>query len=338
MDGPQEGYPLIRHQPKTFKNHKGATDHPQALQQYLKKEKKKGAVLGPFSKIPFTDGVGISPISTRPKKNTEERRVIIDLSFPEGSAVNHGMIKGNYLGFTAELTFPRTDDLAMRIFHLGRNGFMFKVDLSRYFRQIPLDPGDYSLMGYIIDGELYFDKVLPMGMRTAPYITQRITNAIRHIHEKLGYLLLNYVDDFLGAETKQRVQAAFEHLTRLLDTLIVETAPEKIIPPTTRIEFLGVTFDSEKMTIEVTQDRIREILWELNSWNAKNTASRKELESLIGKLQFASKCIKPDRTFIARLIQWLRAMNRRDRYTIPPEARKDMAWWGKCLEQHNGIS
>ena len=40
---------------------------------------------------------------------------------------------------------------------------MFKIDLSRYFRQIPLDPGHYSLIGYIIDGKVYFDKVLPMG-------------------------------------------------------------------------------------------------------------------------------------------------------------------------------
>ena len=41
---------------------------------------------------------------------------------------------------------------------------MFKIDLSRYFRQLPLDPGDYSLIGYIIGGRLYFNKVLLMGM------------------------------------------------------------------------------------------------------------------------------------------------------------------------------
>ena len=52
---------------------------------------------------------------------------------------------------------------------------------------MPLDPGDYSLIGYIIAGKLYFDKVLPMGMRTAPYIAQRVTNAIAYIHRKLEY-------------------------------------------------------------------------------------------------------------------------------------------------------
>ena len=79
------------------------------------------------------------------------------------------------MGFLAKLTFPKTDEFAVRIFQLGPGCLMFKIDLSRYFHQIPLDPGDYSLIGYIINGEIYFDKVLPMGMRSAPYIAQRIT-------------------------------------------------------------------------------------------------------------------------------------------------------------------
>ena len=130
---------------KTFKNHKGATDYPKALNRYIQKEKAKDAVIGPFNIIPFQNNVGISPISTRPKKGTEDRRIIIDLSFPPGEAVNDGMIRDNYLGEYVKLTFPRVDDLALRIYTLGKDAMMFKIDLSRYFRQLPLDPGDYSL-------------------------------------------------------------------------------------------------------------------------------------------------------------------------------------------------
>ena len=86
------------------------------------------------------------------------------------------------MGLHAKLTFSKVDDFAFRIYSLGRGCLMFKVDLSRYFRQLPLDLGDYSLIGYIIEGKIYFDKVLPMGMRTAPYIAQRVTDAIAYIH------------------------------------------------------------------------------------------------------------------------------------------------------------
>ena len=117
---------------------------------------------------------------------------------------------------TWELTFPKVDDFAFRVYSLGDNCVMFKIDLSQYFRQLPLDLGDYSLIGYIINGEFYFDKVLPMGMRTAPYIAQRVTNAIAYIHRKLEYFLLNYVDDFVGAETREKVWQAYSALTSLL--------------------------------------------------------------------------------------------------------------------------
>ena len=187
------------------KNHKGATEFPEQLHRYVTKELGYRAVMGPYSKIPFSNNIGISPLSTRPKKDTDDRRVILHLSFPIGEAVNDRIPKDSYLGFMAQLTFPKTDDFAVRIFQLGKGCYMFKIDLSRYFRQIPLDPGDYSLIGYVINGQLYFDKVLPMGMRSAPYIAQRITNAIAYFHTQLQFFLLNYVDDFVGTEIKDKI-------------------------------------------------------------------------------------------------------------------------------------
>ena len=321
---------------KTFKNYKGAVEHPEALQAYISKEKNYGAVMGPYPKIPFQCKVEISPISTRPKKNTEERRIIVDLSFLEGGSLNDGMIKDDYMGQKVKLTFPRSDDLACRIYKLGKNAYMYKVDLSRYFRQIPLNPGDFSVVGYIINGELYFDKVLPMGMRTAPYIAQRVSNAIAHIHMHVGFFLLNYVDDLLRAEHKDRVWEAYLHLIKLLEELWVEISQEKLIPPTTRLEFLGITFDSQSMSMHVPQEKVKEIKEELHRWLFKTKVTRKELESLVGKLQFASKCIRTGKVFVARLIEWIKHMNRKDKYTVPLEARKDIAWWSRFMQQFNG--
>ena len=318
-------------------NHKGATDHTEALTRYIQKEQAHGAVMGPFDRIPFKSKVGISPLSTRPKWDSEERRIILDLSFPAGKSVNDGMIKDNYMGLHAKLTFPKVDDFAFRIFSLGENCMMFKVDLSRYFRQLPLDPGDYSLIGYIIEGKIYFDKVLPMGMRTAPYIAQRVTNAIAYIHREMKYFLLNYVDDFVVAEVRQKIWEAYNALTSLLDRLRVDISKEKLVPPTTRLEFLGITFDSRTMTMEISQTKMEDIRKEIQRWLLKTTANRKETESLIGKLQFLAKCIRAGRVFLARLINWIKGMDRKPSYTIPIEARKDIAWWGRCA-QHNGIS
>ena len=319
------------------KNHKGATEFPQDLEKYIKKEQSYGAVKGPYRKIPFNGKVGISPLSTRPKKDSTERRVILDLSFPIGGAVNDGIPKDTYMGFAVKLTFPKTDDFAVRIFQLGEGCCMFKVDLSRYFRQIPLDPGDYALIGYVINGDIYFDKVLPMGMRSAPYIAQRITDAIAYIHRQMSMFLLNYMDDFVGAEERLKAWQAYNRLIQLLETIRVETSKEKLVPPNTRLEFLGITFDSETMAMEISSDKIKEIQQEVGRWLTKTAAKQKMVESLIGKLQFVAKCVRSGRIFLSRLIQCIRGMDRRYLYTIPQEARKDIVWWGRFIQAYNGV-
>ena len=320
------------------KNLKGANDFPDDLRKYIHKETGYGAIMGPYDKIPFTDNVGISPLSTQPKKNTTERRVILDLSFPIGKAVNDGIPKDTYMGFKAELRFPKTDEFAFRIYQLGQGCLMFKVDLSRYFRQIPLDPGDYSLIGYIVDRCIYFDKVLPMGMWSAPYIAQRITNAIAYIHQQMQFFLLNYVDDFVGAELKENIWATYQALTQLLEDLRVETSQDKVVPLTDRLEFLGITFDSNTMTMEISEQKMRDIKKELQTWFLKTSAKRREVESLVGKLQSLAKCVRAGRIFLSRLIQWIRTMDRRYEYSIPQEARKDIAWWARFIEEYNGVA
>ena len=65
---PSGRLPTLGPPAKMFKNQKGATDYLAALKKYIRKELEKGAVLGPFQKIPFKEKVGISPISTQAQK------------------------------------------------------------------------------------------------------------------------------------------------------------------------------------------------------------------------------------------------------------------------------
>ena len=146
------------------------------------------------------------------------------------------------------------------------------------------------------------------------------------------------VDDFVGAELQEKIWPAFIALTQLLEDLGVETSKEKIVPPTTRLEFLGITFDSESMTMEISEDKLREIREELQSWLLRTSARRREVESLVRKLQFMAKCIRAGCIFLGRLIQWIRTMDRRNCYSIPLEARKDIAWWARFTSEFNGIS
>ena len=142
----------------------------------------------------------------------------------------------------------------------------------------------------------------------------------------------------MGAELRSRIWSAYSALTKMLIKLGVETSKEKIVPPTTRLEFLGITFDSESMIMGISMEKVQDIVQELATWTYRTNAHRQEVESLIGKLQFLAKCVRPGRIFLSRLIQWIKGMDRSHMYPIPLEARKDIAWWARFIQQYNGVS
>ena len=115
---------------------------------------------------------------------------------------------------------------------------LFKKDLKRAYRQIPIDPGDASLVGQSWNGDLYFDTVPSMELRSAAYICQRVTNAVSYICSILNFLVLNYLDDFAGAEMRYKAVKAYNELESVLLNCRLEESPEKASPPSTEMVFL----------------------------------------------------------------------------------------------------
>ena len=221
-------------------NHLGATLFPEVIDEYIKKEVALGATIGPF-KIPpfFGGGVGVSPLSTRPKRESGKRRIIMDLSFPFGTSVNDSIDKNHYCSTPVDLTYPTINTLARRITQLGAGCQIWKKDMIRAFRQIYLCPRDYRLIAFRWRRLLYFDKVVPIGLRSAAYICQRVTNAIVYAHRNLGFWSINYLDDFASAELEHRVWQSYEMFEKILQEIGVKEAVEKAVPPTTKNGVFG---------------------------------------------------------------------------------------------------
>ena len=323
-------------------NHKGATEFQDHVDKYIEKELSLGAMIGPFEKIPFKCAVGISPLSTRAKRGSSARRIITDCSWPIGSSLNDGIDKDKYMGRSTNLTYPTVDDLAKRVYELKQLNqgevMFFKEDLDRAFRQIYADLQSVPKLGFRWRNRYYWDLVLMMGCRISPYFCQKLTDMIRYIHNQMSYFLLNYVDDFLGAELEHRANDSHQALVRLLRDLNIERSDKKSIPPTTVIEFIGNLFDSQKFTIGITPDRRIEVLQELEKWRERIVCTRRQVESLVGKLQFMSNCIRPGRLFVTRLLAEMRKMDRNRYYRINDEMRKDIKWWYLFLPKYGGTS
>ena len=293
--------------------------------------------MGPFTIPPFVNRIGISPLSTRPKCESMERRIILDLSFLPGHSVNDGINKDFYCGTPIKLTYPTIDTLAKRIWELGPC-LIWKKDLQRYFRQIPLCPLDYSLIGMRWKNLLYFDKFMLVGLRSAAYVAQRISSAIVHVHRNMGHWSTNYIDDFGGCDKPETAWHSFNAMDRLLKNLGVQESKEKMVRPCTRMEFLGNTVDTENRTIEVSKERKNELQAELKETMALTHITTRQQQSIIGKLSFVTNCVRAGRVFLNRMLEKLRGIEGNIKIEITEEMKKDMEWWISYLPQYNGIS
>ena len=215
----------------------------------------------------------------------------MDFSWPRnGKSVNDGISKEKYMGHDMKLHYPTVDDLCRRAAKLGVC-MGYKRDMDRAFKQMATCVSSWPLTGIIWQGLFYFDKMAMMGCRSTPYVCQRTTNFIRHIMKNLEYFVANYVDDFMGLEKIERVWSAYNVLGNLLRDVGTTESIKKAVPPSFMVEFLGVLFNLLTMTMHVTDDRLMETKAELARWMDKKYMTRKELESLLGKLQVMSNCI-----------------------------------------------
>ena len=210
----------------------------------------------------------------------------MDLSFPKGASLNDYVSKDEYLGEKIELVYPKVDDFIQLIKQEGRGCLLYKTNRRRAFRELNLCPSLYNLCTFVLNKHIFCDCVLPMGAKSSAFLCQRFSNAIYFILFKIGIYILNYLDDLASAETPQNAQFAFRTLQSVLEKCGIEEAKNKACPPSTIMTFIGVLFNTEKMTIEVTPEILNKIRKLLRDWLNKETASIREIQSLLGKLDF----------------------------------------------------
>ena len=155
--------------------------------------------------------------------------------------------------------------------------------MKRAYRQIPVDPRDYNFLRYHWNDLLYFDLVLPYGLRSATLGCQRTTSAIAQIfYSVYHHQCVNYIDDFGGVESSHdNALAAFQELETLFNCLGLESSPEKDCPPLTRMVFLGLIYDTVTMTLEAPDDKLSRASALVRHWLSSPRTTKSDLKSLI---------------------------------------------------------
>ena len=325
--------PLISHRPLNLRS---AIDHPDVIDTYIAAECCSGHTAGPFPAPPFPS-FNVSPLGAVPKKHSGKWRLILNLSNPPHGSVNDGIP-------LEEFTFKyiSVDTASDAIMKLGRGCSMAKIDVKSAFRICPVNPADWPLLGFQWNGAFYYDRVLPFGLRSAPYIFNCFAESLCWIlsnNYSIAYIM-HYLDDFLTlgvseAECSHNVDL----ITGLFTRLGIPIAEEKQEGPSTVLTFLGITLDSTRLEARLPPDKLASIKSAVSAWLTKPEGSKRELLSLIGLLSFAAKVVPPGRSFLRRMLDLAHSQPLLDStVTLTDPFFKDLHWWHSFLESWNGRS
>ena len=321
---------------KNSDNHKSALMFPTDIDQYLTEEMEFGAIVGPFSEPPLTN-FHTSPFMTREKPGGDHRRVIMDLSFPHGLAVNSKISKDSYLGTDFILTLPSIDHITNKVKKFGKGSLLYKIDISRAFRHVKIDPRDYFLLG-LKHRNYFFDTCLPFGYRHGSGIFSRLSDAVRFMMKNMGHDVVNYIDDVIGFGTASTATPSYKALYQLLQDLGFDISTKKLVQPSTKAICLGVEINTENFTVSVPLQKLENISRMCESWKNRTKCTKKELQSLLGSLLYISKCVKNSRFFLNRMLDTLRAHFGTDTIKLNQNFHRDLNWFLKFLQQFNGTA
>ena len=332
------GFPLdfdrSRSLTSTSENHTSAKEHISHIDKYIEEELKYKALYGPYDSVPFK--VHISPLMTHEKQNSDKRRTIVDLSWPLGQSVNAGVKKNSYLGAYFDLKYPSIDYVVQKLKLSGTGSLLYKVDISRAFRHLRIDPGDIDLLG-IHHNSVFLDGSLPFGFRLGSGFFEKCSDAIRYMMSQAGHNdLMNYIDDLLYVGTPTKIWSSYYDLLQLLQDL--EVSQSKLVPPSTQVICLGILVDTVNKTLSVPQDKLKDIVNMVNDWQGRKRCTKTQFQSLLGSLLYITKCVHPARYFLNRMLVILRN-NTTNRYiSLYTSFFQDLNWFQQFQKHFNGVT
>ena len=215
---------------------------------------------------------------------------------------------------------------------------LFKVDVACAFCNLRVDPADALKLGIRWADAFFVDLSVAFGWKHGSGSFQILSDAIAHIMAKKGVKMHCYIDDYIVVTSKSKAFDQFAMLCDLLQELGLPMNGDKLTPPSKRITCLGIDIDIDNNTMSIAQDKVDDIYTECLAVSKKTVLSKQAFQSLLGKLIYIQKCVKPSRIFINRILHLFPSNSHLRKIQLTPDFHKDIQWFLEFLPSFNGVS
>ena len=258
-----------------------------ALLAFVPKWLKSGVIREVMTPIPLH----YSRLFMTPKKNGK-LRPIIDLSI-----LNRLLIVPTF----------RMETVSVISKSILKGLWACSVDIEDAYFHVPMDWDCHKFLAFRLWGRTFVFQFLPFGLSPAPWAFTRVIKPIKkHLHLLL-IQIFSFLDDFiLFANSPSALSAATEVTLSLLQSLGFRVNWEKSnLLPAQVVEFLGVSWDLRDCSLSVPQDKRVAIIARCREMSQRVSATRRELESLTGLINFAATYVVLGRLHLLPIMMWV---------------------------------
>ena len=150
-----------------------------------------------------------------------------------------------------------------------------------------------------------------------------------------------YLDDFFTMDPQHSLSCAnnLQVIKDTCSTLGIPLALEKIEGPFQCLTFLGITLDTQLMQTRLPDYKLIRIRKQVAAWLSRKKATKREILSLVGLLQHATKVVILGKTFLSRMYRAAACLRKLSHFTCLTRGfRSDLRWWHLFATHWNGLS
>ena len=193
------------------------------------------------------------------------------------------------------------------------------VDLQDAFYHVPVAWSYHMFLAFVVDHQIYVFQVLPFGLSIAPWAFSRVTKPIKaHLHLLL-FRFHTFLDDFLIlAPSKEALVDRTTYILSLLQSLGLRIHHKKSnLTPSQTVEYLGVTFHLDRLLLSLPNTKVLGIMSVCQDTVHQSQRSRRQLESVVGLLSFASYYVPLGRLRLRPIVSWMNSHTSVESRDIP---------------------
>ena len=198
----------------------------------------------------------------------------------------------------------------------------FSLDIKAAHKRVVIHPSEQGLVGFSLDGKLFFYRVAPFGASFSAAWWSRVGGwLLRFFHQFLwwSHVGLLYVDDFIFFMNKMMmpVGATLICIFCRLCQIPISWGKSEL---SSSLKWIGWVFHLNSGYIELPKDKLSKLLEYLKELQSASRTSRKTLEKFIGLCMWVTQLFPYMRIWLHHLYH--------DLYVIPSTLFSlDLAYW-----------